>query len=115
MQILRPTPPLSFAVDTPKISGYFLNPAHPSGGPKARYFISYGFDPSRPDLLAAALLAHPTLSSSVSQPPKITTYDVRFLFQGPIESPTGLTGCVRPVWQVLPSDSVGRLITAYPF
>lgn len=115
MQILHPTPPHSFAIDTLKISGYLLNLAHPSGGPKARYFISYGFDSSEPDLFAAALLAHPMRPSSVPQQPKITSYDVRFMFEGPIEAPSGLTGRVRSVWQVLPSDSVGRLITAYPF
>ncbi|WP_425339765.1 DUF6883 domain-containing protein [Methylobacterium platani] len=115
MQISHPASPTSFAIDALKISGYLLNPAHPSGGPKARYFISYGFDPSEPGMLAAALLAHPACPSSVSQPPKVTPYDVRFMFEGPIASPTGLTGRVRSVWQVLGSDLVGRLITAYPF
>ncbi|WP_442919277.1 DUF6883 domain-containing protein [Methylobacterium sp. SyP6R] len=115
MQTLHPVPPIRFAIDTLKISGYLPKLSHPNGGPKARYFINCGFDPFEPNLLAAALLAHPTLPSSVSQPPKVTIYDVRFLFGGPIESPTGLTGRVTSVWQVLPSDSVGRLITAYPF
>ncbi|MGF3027543.1 DUF6883 domain-containing protein [Methylobacterium aquaticum] len=111
----HPAPPSSFAIDTLKISGYLLSPTHPSGWPKARYFINCGFDPSEPNLLAAALLAHPRLPSRISKPPKITPYDVRFIFEGPIESPQGLTGSVRSVWQVLPLESVGRLVTASPF
>ena len=39
-----------------KLSSYLLNSAHPVGGPKARWFISLGYDPSDPDRLEADLL-----------------------------------------------------------
>ena len=39
-----------------KLTKYLLNPTHRIGGPKARFFMRFGFHPSRPDELADALL-----------------------------------------------------------
>jgi hypothetical protein len=42
-------------VDTWKIVGYLLNPAHPDNGGKARFFEALGFSLTDPARLAAAL------------------------------------------------------------
>ncbi len=37
-----------------KIVFYLLNVDHPKGGPKARFFLSFGFDPTKPGIMADA-------------------------------------------------------------
>lgn len=40
-----------------KLIDYLLNPTHPVGGPKARWFLSRGFRASDPENLRVGLLA----------------------------------------------------------
>jgi hypothetical protein len=41
-----------------KMALYLLNPAHPAGGSKAAFFLSFGFIVSEWQRLAGALLQH---------------------------------------------------------
>ena len=41
-----------------KLATYLLNPAHPEGGPKARFFLAHGHTRTNPRRLEAALIAH---------------------------------------------------------
>ncbi|MGX7703302.1 DUF6883 domain-containing protein [Methylobacterium sp. Gmos1] len=43
-----------------KLVHYLLNVDHPKGGPKARFFLAFGFDPARPEVMAEALILHAT-------------------------------------------------------
>ena len=42
-----------------KITRYLLNPAHPTGAAKARFFVLFGFSPANWAELKSALLEHP--------------------------------------------------------
>jgi hypothetical protein len=41
-----------------KVTHYLLNPAHPAGGSKARFFLRFGFSVCEWHRLADALLLH---------------------------------------------------------
>ncbi len=45
-------------IDPRKASDYLLNLRHPDGGPKAAFFIRFGFVVDDPQALVEALLAH---------------------------------------------------------
>jgi len=47
-----------FRVPTAKLTEYLLNPRHPEGGSKARFFLGLGFSPEAPEDLAEAVLRH---------------------------------------------------------
>ncbi|WP_245524468.1 DUF6883 domain-containing protein [Methylobacterium nonmethylotrophicum] len=48
-----------------KLVHYLLNVDHPKGGPKARFFLAFGFDPTQPETMAEALiLTRPTPGAS---------------------------------------------------
>ncbi|WP_331254794.1 DUF6883 domain-containing protein [Methylobacterium currus] len=44
-----------------------MNVDHPKGGSKARFFLAFGVDPSRPEVMAEALIFHATDTRSVSR------------------------------------------------
>lgn len=44
----------SAVVPERKITHYLLNPAHPAGGSKARFFLRHGFSPVKWQLLVTA-------------------------------------------------------------
>jgi hypothetical protein len=85
-------------VDETKVSGYLLNPDHPHGSKKARYFEGFGFLSSEPKLLSDALKSL-AIAGEVSQ--------VRQTDYGPCYSG-------RSVWMVDEGGVAPRLITAYP-
>ncbi|WP_342587201.1 DUF6883 domain-containing protein [Methylobacterium terrae] len=39
-----------------KLAPYLLNVDPPNGGPKARFFLAFGFDPAQPEVMADALI-----------------------------------------------------------
>ena len=43
-------------IEEAKLTSYLLNLAHREGGPKAAFFVAFGFSPGAPDVLAEALL-----------------------------------------------------------
>ena len=99
-------------VDQAKISEYLLNPDHPQGSKKARYFEGFGFQSSQPDLLSDALksLASSGKVSSVRQ----TGFGPCYAVEGNIVTPDGRNPRVRSVWIVDEGGVAPRLITAYP-
>ena len=48
-------------VEERRVREYLLNPGHPNGGPKARFFIARGFMPDAWDLLQAEIGARAAL------------------------------------------------------
>ncbi|MEA1832885.1 hypothetical protein U8607_12410 [Methylobacterium durans] len=106
-------PPDGFAIATAKLSEYLLNPDHPAGGAKARYFLALGFRVEQPDLLGRALFTH-------ADPCRLkhryrTLWGVKFVFEGPLDTPGGRRPFVRSVWQTAPSgEGPALLVTAYP-
>ena len=94
-----------------KITAYLLDADHPEGGPKARFFIRFGFSPSSPEILRAALLEHPAHFEVSEVRP--TAMGMRYAIDGPLSSPDRRDPWVRTVWRV-PASGAPHLVTAYP-
>jgi hypothetical protein len=106
--------PNRFVVDTAKVTQYLLNLDHPHGWSKARFFLSVGFGPADPAIMADALLAQarPETFTDAAHSP----HGVRFGFEGPLRTPSGAAVHVRTAWQVDANDASGtaRFLTAFP-
>lgn len=107
-----PAPPARRFVELLKITGYLLNVRHPVSGAKAKFFLGWGFSPSRPDEFAAAIVAHADTVAMTSA--TIGRFGSTFVFRGPLAAPNGATPPVRSVWEVAPGEVEGRPVTAYP-
>ena len=77
-----------------KLAHYLLNVDHPKGGPKARFFLAFGFDPARPEVMAEALILHATDARCVPRPAESGPYR-RMIVEGPMETPDGRRPRVR--------------------
>ncbi|KQQ12784.1 hypothetical protein ASF56_06420 [Methylobacterium sp. Leaf122] len=100
-------------VPSDKIVKYLLNVDHPKGGPKARFFLSFGFDPDRPGIMADALLGHFILNPGTPVPATQGALE-RMVIEGPLMSPDDRNPQVRSVWQREDDGTAWRLITAVP-
>jgi len=100
------------SIPTPKVTGYLLNVNHKDGGPKAAFFMRFGFDPERAVELMDALLEHGDMNeiTTTETDSEATVYTV----EGAIVSPDGRNPRVRTVWQVDVGSSIARFITAVP-
>lgn len=103
---------IGFTIHAQKIAGYLLDLDHVRGGPKARFFMAFGFTPSEPGILASALLAHPTLETRARET-ATPAGDVRLIYEGPLTTPDGRNPRIRTVWQLDVPDEA-RFITAVP-
>lgn len=107
---LRPT---AFAVPSKKVTGYLLDPGHPRGGPKSRFFLGYGFTVERFAELATALLEHAAGAAYVELIE--TAHGTKFVFEGPLAAPNGKSPGVRSVWQIdTGAGPPARFVTAVP-
>jgi len=97
-------------VEERRIRDYLLNPGHPNGGPKARFFTARGFAPNAWDLLQAALL----IQGRVNQVTRsiATEWGTRHTVECNCPTPDGRNPCIRTVWQM--EDDAPRLLTAIP-
>ena len=98
-------------VDLRKIIDYLLDPTHPSGGSKARYFSRFGFDRAQPEVMRAALRVHATTIPVHSE--TSNAEGRRIILRCQLATPDGRDPCIRSVWFVT-DDGPPRLITAYP-
>ena len=104
----------SLRIPVEKIVAYLLNPDHPKGGPKARFFLSFGFTRAESGILAQALVGHSFLGRSILLPETEDTLE-RMIVEGEIVSPDGRNPRVRAVWQREEKEVVvWRLITVVP-
>ena len=97
-----------------KIVVYLLNLDHPKGGPKARFFLSFGFTQEEPGVMAQALIGQFFLGRSTTLPETEDALE-RVVVEGEIVSPDGRNPLVRAVWQREEGEVVAwRLITVVP-
>ena len=101
-----------FEVPEDKIVQYLLNLDHPKGGPKARYFLAFGFNASQPLQLAEALLAQREAHGLTTRLTEVAGRK-RLVCEGPVVAPDGRRPHVRTVWQLY-EGVAWRLITAVP-
>lgn len=104
--------PSSFSLDPRKVVHYLLDEFHLEGGPKARFFLRFGFEAAAPFDLASALIAHPTWDTFVTKTVS-ERGDVKLAFEDPITAPDGRTPHIRTVWR-LDENGAARFVTAVP-
>lgn len=108
-----PIPGADTAIVPPeKIVDYLLNLSHPVGGPKARWFVSIGYDPAQPDQLANDLKE--LVESSDDYLAETSPFGVKCKVRGSLTSPTRQIGKVVSVWIIEPGASDPRLVTVVP-
>ena len=95
-----------------KITEYLLSNVNPVGGGKADFFISFGFSADRWEEFAASLKQQGT-SHEVGRIVE-STYGVRYIVEGTLETPDNRNPSIRTVWQIDVGSAYPRLITAYP-
>jgi hypothetical protein len=99
-------------VDRSKIEQYLLSHEHPDGSPKARFFERFGFRRSHWEALAAALCGH-ARTQNVANTVE-SGYGIRYVLDGPLETPDGRRPYVRTVWIMEAGNDEPRLVTAHP-
>ncbi|MBI3148384.1 MAG: hypothetical protein HYZ17_07710 [Betaproteobacteria bacterium] len=99
-------------VEEKKILEYLLNPAHPDGGPKARFFQARGFDAARWFEMRDALVAQGRDNPVV----KVTRHQWGTRYQVDCRCPTPdrVNPCIRSIWELAHAAACPRLLTAYP-
>ena len=95
-----------------KIRDYLLNPFHPDGESKARFFLSLDFSADDWEGLAAALRQQAVASPVTNTVESI--HGTKYIVEGPIDTPSGKRPVIRVVWIVDRGRDVPRLVTAYP-
>jgi len=98
---------MRFLVPRAKLTEYLLNPKHPEGGSKARFFMALGFSPETPEALEEALLLHAAGAEEVARRPGFRGEGLVLVLRGPLHGPRRqvllqsiwyLERVRRPVW-----------------
>ena len=95
-----------------KVTLYLLNPAHPAGGSKASFFLTFGFSPANWRLLADALLRHMRDNDVVEI--QETRYGIRYVVDGQMPAPDGSVLNVPSAWYIDSGSDAPRFVTAHP-
>ncbi len=104
--------PNKLVVEREKVADYLLNPVHPYGASKARFFAAFGFRMEHWDRLAEALREHGGKHEVVVV--RETGFGPRYVVEGELNTPDGSRPQVRSVWQLDVGAIAPRLLTAYP-
>lgn len=99
-------------VEEKKIVEYLLNPAHPDGASKAKFFMARGFDGVHWQSMQSAL----KLQGSQNLVTKLTLHPWGARYQVDCHCPTpdGVNPCIRTIWELASASACPRLLTAYP-
>lgn len=99
-------------IATEKITDYLLNPHHPDGVSKAKFFVALGFRAEAWQVMADALrelaARFPVANESASR------HGVKYVVDGALRTPVGKTPTVRTVWIIEEGSDTPRFVTAYP-
>jgi hypothetical protein len=99
-------------IERAKIVDYLLNPNHPYGASKARFFAGFGFQVEEWPQLAQALRRHGQTHEVTRA--RETGFGPRYEVEGELIAPDGRLPQVRSIWQHDRGEVAPRLITAYP-
>ncbi len=99
-------------IDERKITGYLLAEAHEGGGPKARFFIAFGWSVEQPEQLRADLRLHACTNSVVLH--YATDHGIKYEVVGALIAPNSQSVTIKTVWIVLDGEQIPRLVTAVP-
>jgi hypothetical protein len=98
--------------DQSKIRDYLLDPAHRSGGSKARLFGRFGYGRDQWEDLRMDLLRHAVTGQVVAEVP--TDYGRKYLVRGSFESRSGRFIELLTIWIIDDGEDSPRFVTAYP-
>jgi hypothetical protein len=99
-------------VPEPKLTEYLLSEKHAVGKAKAKYFRSLGYNDANVDQLQRDLIMI-VKSNEITH--KIeTSFGLKYIVEGQLETPKGSIAQVITVWVVEPIDNRPRFVTAYP-
>ncbi|MFD1467802.1 DUF6883 domain-containing protein [Hymenobacter caeli] len=94
-----------------KVQDYLLNPDHPIGGAKARFFLGIGYSREHYEQLIADLIEHGHTRPVTEE--KDSPYGVKFVVDGPLLAPNGREYPLRTVWMEQSPGTFVLLITAH--
>jgi hypothetical protein len=100
-------------VPVEKLVAYLLDPGHPDNGGKANFFFRFGFKTEEPGPFAQALLNH-AVNTEVAHISMGFDGISRYILEGPLVTPLGRSPKVRSIWVIERSQTLPRLVTAYP-
>lgn len=95
-----------------KIRDYLLDPAHPVGKAKARFFNGLGFRRARWAALRSALLDHAATGQAEQLP--VGEFGQKYLVRGIIQGRNGTRAALVSIWILTPQTRGPRFVTAYP-
>lgn len=95
-----------------KLYRYLLNPNHPEGKSKARFYELIGYTTTNGEQLRSALLSLACLGSVTDVMPN--RVGLKYIVVGSISSINGRAYSLLTVWAVASPDNDPILITAYP-
>jgi hypothetical protein len=99
-------------IPRPKLTDYLLSITHRDGRGKAAFFGAFGFSATAWEDFAAALRRHAIAGkvARIEETPFGTIYTV----EGSLLAPDGRAPLVRVVWFIAATETLPRLVTAYP-
>jgi hypothetical protein len=95
-----------------KITQYLLAIEHEDGGPKARFFLGFGFTVAAWEAFAVALKKHACANDVTGMTP--TPFGAMYRVQGALDTPDERRPHVRSVWLVRHGTDTPALVSAYP-
>jgi hypothetical protein len=95
-----------------KTWGYLLDTGHPDGGPKADFFLRFGFTRERWQIFADALRAHALVNEVIDI--EETPNGMKYVVDGILETPDGRNPRAWTVWMLSGDSNTPRFVTAYP-
>ena len=95
-----------------KITSYLLSTSSSDGQSKAKFFLGFGFCIEQWQIFADALQLHGASHEVVSIIE--TSYGIKYIMDGSLETPDGRNPYVRTVWQIDKGSDYPRFITARP-
>ena len=99
-------------IPSAKLYNYLLSTSHSAGKGKAKFFRKFGFDKYNANALKIGLL-------SIAQAEEVlnittTPFGVKYLIDGSLLTPLGITINVRTIWIVETGEDAPRFVTAIP-
>lgn len=100
-------------VQPSKLTEYLLLETHPTGGAKAKFFRSLGFNETNLKLLEDELLS--IARQSPVQEVIETIHGLKYVIVGSISTPIGRSVTILTVWIIDSGKTNPRLVTARPY
>ncbi len=95
-----------------KLTAYLLDPFHPVGGSKAKFFLGLGFSQEKWTDLSEKLHLH--LAENEVSRVELNKHGTKYIIDGRFEKLNGTTLNLRTAWFIRTGESLPVFVTAYP-